>query len=324
MSTPLHAVVSSQFTSTGVPVNISLPSGYTNFELIDISSIGSTADTTQVMYARGTSLMPAGSAYYNTKTSGAATLALTAMTAANGFTFVAESDTYPLGSPVAITAVSQASTAVVSTGTTTGLVASSSVVRLTNVTGMQQVSSIDFTIGTIDAGVSFQLAYLNSSGFAAAGTGGTYTLIPFPSAYYPKRRYITAIGLGTTTTVQMSVTCGYTVGQEVRLIVPAAFGTTQLNGMQGAITAINTSTNTITLNINSSGFTAFAFPTSATAAAGVTFAQVVPIGEAAMTPYQNLLDDATVNQSFTGVQIGTAVQTSGETYQWIATQGVSY
>jgi hypothetical protein len=323
MSTPLHAVISSQFVSAGVPVNISLPSGYTKFEMYNMSSIGSTAANSNVMYAVGTSDMPAGYAYYNPKTSGAATLALTIGTQSGGFTFVPESDTYPPGAPIAVTAVSQANPAVVSTGTTTGLVASSSIVRLTNITGMQQISSLDFTVGTISAGVSFQLKYLNSSGFAAAGTGGTYTFIPFPSAYYPKHRIITAMGLGSTTTVTMSVTCGYVVGQEVRLVIPAIWGPSQLNGMQGTITAINTTTNTITLNINSSGMTSFAFPTSAQAAAGLTFAQVTPIGEAATYPYQNLLDDATVNQSFTGVQIGTTVQTSGETYQWIATQGVS-
>jgi hypothetical protein len=59
----------------------------------------------------------------------------------------------------------------------------------------------------------------------------------------------------------------------------------------------------------------------------VTFAQVVPVGEAAINsssqPYGNLLDDATDNQSVSGVTIGATVQTTAKVYQYIATRGVS-
>ncbi len=128
--------------------------------------------------------------------------------------------------------------------------------------------------------------------------------------------------------ITLSVAHGYTVGQEVRFNVPSAFGMTEINGLLGVITAVTTgSTNTITVNIDSTGFTAFAFPTSAVAAAGVTFAQVVPVGEAAINsvsqPFGNLLDDATRNVSVTGVIVGSTVQTTGKLYQWFARKATS-
>jgi hypothetical protein len=97
----------------------------------------------------------------------------------------------------------------------------------------------------------------------------------------------------------------------------------EMNGLLGTIIAINAGTNTITVNINSTAFTAFAFPLSAVAAGGITFAQVVPVGEAAAVPYQNLLDDATDNRAIRGIRIGTTVQTTATNYQWIASRGIA-
>lgn len=326
MSSPLHAVLTGSFTSDGAIRNIALPSGYDSFEMINITDIGSAAANTNVMRAQGTSSMAAGSAYYNPKTNGAATNALEVTTTTGGFTFVSNSASIANGASVALngTEINRANPAVASTGSTANLVANTSVIRLFNTTGMLQVASMDFTIGTIVANTSFQLRYLDNSGFAADATAGQYRIINATSAFYPRNRYITAITQAASAVVTMSVTHGYIVGQTVRFNVPAAFGMTEMNGLLGTITAVTTgATNTITVNIDSTGFTAFAFPTSATAAGGVTFAQVIPVGEAATSPYQNLLDDATDNTSFTGVSIGTTVQTNAVLYQWFARRGVS-
>jgi hypothetical protein len=324
MSTPLHAVVSGTFTSDGLSRNISIPSGYNDFKLINITDIGSTAASTPVMRAEGTSAMAAGSAYYNLKTNGAATVAIETTTTTGGFTFVADSGNFAPSAAVAITAITNATPPVVSTGSTAGL-NTSDIVRVYGTTGQLNIAGLDFTIDTIVANTSFNLAYMVAPG--ANGTAGFWRRIPFDARFYPRRRYITSISLATSAVVVMSVTHGYTVGQQVRMVVPAAFGMTQMNGLLGTVTAINTTTNSITLDIDSSAFTAFAFPTSAVAALGVSFAEVTPVGEAAINsvsqPYGNLLDDATRNVSFTGVQIGTTVQTTGKLYQWIAQKGVS-
>lgn len=320
MSSPINAVLTGTFTSDGAVRNLSLPSGYTEVELINITDIGSAAAATPVMKARGSSSMLAGSAYYNTKTNGAATLSAETTTLTGGFTFLADTGIQTPGAAVAVTAVTNANPAVVSSASTAAV---GNIVRIYGTTDMLQIAGMDFTVTATNPGVTQTLGYLNAAGFAAPASAGSIRVVPFDARYYPRWRYITGITQAASAVVTMSVTHGLTVGQKVRFIVPSEFGMTQMNGLLGTITAINTTTNTITVDINSAGFTAFAFPTSAQALAGVSFPIVVPVGEAATSPYQNLLDDATRNLSIRGVQIGTTVQTTGKLYQWIAKKGLS-
>ncbi len=324
MSSPINAQLTGTFTSDGAVRNIVLPSGYTDFKLINITDIGSAAAATPVMRAQGTSSMSAGSAYYSLKTNGAATNQIESTTATGGFTFVDDSASVPLSAAVAITAITNATPPVVSTASTAGL-STSDIVRVYGTTGQLNIAGLDFTIDTIVANTSFNLAFMVAPG--AAATAGFWRRVPFDARYYPRRRIITSISKATSAVIVMSVTHGYTVGQKVRFIVPSAFGMTEMNNLLGTVTAINTTTNSITVDIDSTAFTTFAFPSSATAALGVTFAQVVPVGEAAINsvsqPYGNLLDDATDNVSFRGVQIGATVQTTAKLYQWIANKGTA-
>jgi hypothetical protein len=330
MSSPVNAQVTGSFVSDGNPLLISIPSGYSDFRMINLTDIGSAGATTPVMRAEGTSLMAAGSAYYNTKTNGAATLDLEITTTTGGFTFVPDSALLAIGPSTALngTEVNRANPAVADTATTTNLVAGSTVVRMYGTTGMLQIAGWDFTIGTIVGSTSFQLKYLDNTGFAADATAGTFRIINAQDRYYPRVRLITAITQAAQAVITLSVTHGYTVGQEVRIVVPAAFGMTEINGLLGVIVAVTTgSTNTITVDIDSTSFTAFAFPTSAIAAAGVSFPQVVPVGEAAINsisqPFGNLLDDRTRNVSVTGVIVGATVQTADKRYQWFANKATS-
>jgi len=323
MSTAINAQLTGTFTSAGTAVNLSLPSGYTEIELTNLTDIGSSAASTPVMKAWGTSDMTAGQGIYALKTNGAATIAIPTTTSTNGFTFVSDSGSASLGAAnTTITAVSQAGPAIVSLTSTSGL-SNSDVIRIYNTTGMLQIAGMDFTIGSVVANTSLELSYLDSSGFGAAATAGTLQRIPFQPRFYPRHRFITGITAAASAVITLSVTHGFTAGQAVRIKVPSGWGMTEMDGLLGNITAINTTTNTITVDIDSSGFTAFAFPTSAVAATGVDFPLVVPVGETANGTYANNLDDATVNQSFTGVIIGTAVQTTAKVYQWVARRGQS-
>jgi hypothetical protein len=126
----------------------------------------------------------------------------------------------------------------------------------------------------------------------------------------------------------MSVTHGFTVGQEVRIIVPDAFGMTEIDGLQGTITAIDTTTttgNSITVDIDSTAFTTFAFPL----AAAVPFspAMVVPLGEAATSPYENLLDDATINTGYIGMILAAGADSpagvTSDVIYWVAGKSFS-
>lgn len=202
-----------------------------------------------------------------------------------------------------ITAISTASIPVATNSSTNGLVAGQ-VVRLFNVVGAPQLSGLDFTVGynTLST-TTFSLDYMAQ--LSVAGTTGSWTVLNFDPIFYPRRRYITKISKASQAVVTLSVTHGYQVGQVVRMVVPAAFGMPQMNGLQATIVAVNTTTtsgNTITLNVDSTSFTTFAFPL----AAAVPFspAEVVPMGEdtaAAETLNVPILSDSVINTAQVGL-----------------------
>lgn len=323
----LYTMLTGTFTSDGTAFTLDLPSDVQSFELINLTDIGSTAGATPVMRAEWFLGMDDGEAIVADKTNGASTIAIADTVTSGGFTRVTDSGNQTPSASVALTAgadaVNQAATAVAKTGDTSLLTADSSVVRMFNVTDMQQIAGMDFTVGTVNSNTDFELKYLDSSGFADDGTAGSFRVIPFNPRYYPRRRFITAITQAASAVITLSVTHGFTAGQAVRIQVPSAFGMVEIDELIGNITAISTANNTITVDIDSSAFTSFAFPTSATAAAGVTFAQVIPVGETANGTYANELDDATDNQAIRGLTIGTDVQTSGKLYRWVATRGIA-
>lgn len=328
MSAPITAVLTGTYTTAATPaaINLSLPSGVTKIHVYNITDMGSTAANTNIMQAYATSSMAAGSGVTIQKTNGAATLGTQTTLAANagGFTFITDSASTSLGAALTVTSTTNAAPPVVSLASTSGL-ANGDVVRYVNAAGQLNISGYDFTIGNVIANTSFELSFMGAPG--GAGTGGSVRRVPFDPRFYPPYRFITAITQATSAVITLSVTHQYVVGEQIRVIVPSAFGMIEMNNLTGIITAINTTTNTITVNIDSSGFTAFAFPTSAVAALGVSPALVVPVGEGAVNstsqPYGNLLDDATRNTSFSGVIIGTGVQTASKTYQWVAEKGTS-
>jgi hypothetical protein len=214
-----------------------------------------------------------------------------------GFTLYDSSDMTPGALNTTITAVSNAAIPIVS-ATSTATLQNGDIVRMINVTGAQQLGGIDFTIDTLVANTSFRLPYMAQ---IVAGTTGSFRKIPYNPIFYPRHRYISSVTQAAAAVIELTVTHGYTVGQKVRFQVPAAYGMTQLDGLTGTITAINTTTNTITTDIDSTAFTAFAFPL--TAAVPFTPAQVIPVGEAAEDAYTNLLDDATENQAVIGIML---------------------
>ena len=327
------------FTGSSSAQTITLPCGYNEFKIFNLTDMG-TSNTTSVMRATGTADMPAAAAYYSVG-SGASSIETAKFTSAGGFTFIADSGDQTPGAQLSGSALSSAAPGVVSSAAT-GALANGNVVRMYNTTGALQISGMDFTVGAVSANTSFTLAYLDTTlTNLTGGSTSNYRIIPNNPRYYPPRRFITNIGSsGTSSIITLSVTHTYTVGQAVRVYVPSNFGTgtnpfisgsVPFNSLLATITAIGAAdnsgfTNTITVNVNSAAFT-FGWPTSAAFAAGSQVPFVEPVGEAAVNsvsqPYANLLDDRTRNQSFTGVQIGTTIQTNGKLYQWVASAGIS-
>ena len=325
MGSPQNAILTGSFVGGTTAFNISLPCEYTKFEVINVSDVGSTDVNTNVMHAFATSNMPAGSAYVSNKTSSSAMVSIENMITSNGFTFLSNTGATPNGAIVTnVSGITNAVGAVVSTITP---VANGSVVRLFSTTGALQLAGMDYTTGSYVGSTSFALANVATAPGSAA-SAGSFMPINTDGVYYPRTRYITGVTRATQAVIALSVTHNYTVGQQVRILIPAQWGMTQLNNQIVTIVAVGTQflstgiTNTITINVDTSSYTAFAYPTSAIAATGVSFPIVVPMGEDAASPYQNLLDDTTHNVSINGVTVGSGVQTSGSTYQWIAYAGL--
>ena len=196
-----------------------------------------------------------------------------------------------------ITAISNAATPVVATNTTS--ISNGDVVRLIDITGAQQVGGYDFTVNNVSSGVSFDLPYMAQ---IVAGTTGSFRKINYQSIFYPRVRNISKIAVsGTSAIITMTVAHGFTVGQKVKVNVPAAFGMIEADGLTGNITAI--SAGTITVDIDVSTFTAFAFPL--TAAVPFSPAIVTPVGENNL--YPDLNDDATTNTSYIGMKLAAGI-----------------
>lgn len=317
MSTPLHAFVTGTFTSAGTAVTLELPSDVHRFSLYNLSSLGIGGATTPVMQAWWTQGMPQNTAFIETKTNGSDVL-IGSTIASNGFFYIQDSSDLTPGPLVVQNSTTNANPIVVATA---GVVAVGDVVRLIDNTGAQQITGIEYTVTAINAGVSFSLGYAGVAP-GSAGTGGFYRRIPFQPPFYPRNRTITFISQAVNAVITLSVTHGFTVGQRVKILVPENWGMTEINNSYATITAINTTTNTITVDVDTTGFTAFTYPTTAQAAGGVGQAQVVPVGMTAQSPWENLLDDATRNTAFRGLILGTAVHTSGQDYRWVAERGV--
>jgi len=301
-----------RFTSTGSAETIKLRSDV-DFLFVRNITIASASQTTAVAvkhyWQRG---FADGSKLSTFKSNAANAANLEQFITSNGFTLVDSSVQTPGVLNATITAISAAAIPVVTNSGTNGLSAGD-IVRLFNVASAQQVGGFDFTVGynTLSA-TTFSLDYMPT---IVAGTTGSWRKINFDPIFYPRRRYITKITAAQNAVVTMSVTHGYKVGQQVRMVVPAAFGMIQMDGLLATITAINTTTtsgNSITLDVDSSTFTAFAWPLSA--AVPFTAAEVVPVGEDtafALSAGVDILSDATLNTGFLGMVLAGGINNPG-------------
>lgn len=90
------------------------------------------------------------------------------------------------------------------------------------------------------------------------------------------RRLISAITQANPAEITTSFDHDYETGDIVRIYVPRGFGMTEIDKMQGTITV--TATDTFTINIDTTGFSAFSIPGSI-AWYIATYPSVLPVGE---------------------------------------------
>ena len=239
-----------------------------------------------------------------------------------GFTLIDSSDQFPEAEKTGtiITKGAPALCTLTAHGYSTG-----DIIRIFSSDTMDQINGLEFSV-TKQSDNTFDLTNMdtNTANFTAA-TSFKARRIPFDPQFFPTNRVITRISVASSAIVTLAVNHGFTVGQEIRLQVSDDFGMTEINDLTGSITAINEAdvngfTNTITLNIDSSTFTAFAWPSSV--ASPLTFAQAIPIGESATESLGNTFGGATDNQSIIGMRLGAGILrpagSAGDVIYWQA------
>ena len=282
--------------------------------------------------------MPAGSAMvrYKTVTTNAG---VDDLILSGGFTLYDPSGqsagSLPLiGLAVATTAVSNTTSPVVSTSSTTRLIASTdtvrrTIVRINDTAAQQDTQGIDFAIGAVVANTSFTLTIAGLNALAnvpdAVDGAGFYRVLNVDPLFYPRHRFITNITKAVNANVSTSVQHGMTPGQEVRFSIPklaiAPFGMLELDGVVATILTVVDDFN-YTINIDTSAYSTFVWPE--TAQVPSSYPIMVPVGEdtavslvalGSQTPsigglkinatQTGLLADSTVNTGLLGMVLGT-------------------
>lgn len=276
--------------------------------------------------------MPQGSALVKYKANGAATVDQDVLLT-GGFSVYDPSGQNPLAlplfsAPVATTATTNATQPVVSTGNTAGL-GVGSIVRMSS-TAQTDVNGVDMVVSAVTANTNFTLLFAGNALATAPGAiggAGFYRIVNYDPLFYPRRRYITNITRAANAQVSVSVPHQYVVGQAVRFFIPSISGMVELNPsasnnlLYGTIVSV-VDTYNFTVNINTTNFTAFTFPTIAqmpnsfpivvpvgedTATALVSAANQVPVGlnnQLIFNAASGILSDATVNTGVLGMVFG--------------------
>lgn len=185
----------------------------------------------------------------------------------------------PTFAPLATTNIAGNTGTFVVTMANTGTISVGDYVRLYSTTGELQIAGYTFQVTAVTTNTSITLGYMASSGitFAAAATAGQ-VLKFIPNKFYPRWSYIANITKASQAVVYFTAKNDYTPGEIVSFRVPSEFGMDEINNQTARVLSVtNSSTvSSITIDLDTSGFTTFAFPTSVVAAAGVDPAVVVP------------------------------------------------
>jgi hypothetical protein len=281
------------FTSTGAAKYINLPFVPDAIEMWNYTASATPAQN-GVPYAYWDASMGQGFGIINAFN--ATPVVTTDVVTSNGFSTFAAGQLLQFGAQIQIASISKAAAAVVTTGSAHGY-ASGDVVILQGLnqsatTGMQQIAGIPFTI-TVTAPTTFTIPWntnqSNYTALAASPAGAYVKKVLYPSLYEPGISFVSAVTTGTTTTIDTSSAHNLVVGQEVAFRIPTVYGTTQLNSLPnsvipgspiyGYVIAV-TDYNTVIVNINSTGYTAFNSNQPFLAyQSGLQFAQMVAVGD---------------------------------------------
>jgi hypothetical protein len=285
---PFTIITGGSFTSTGAGVKIPLPSSADMFVTTNITQMPLAPATGVVIrgewygskFGLGATAQNDGIRWKKTNSTNALLIdTFATSTASNGFTYVA-SEPF-VEAAVTGTTITQAAGAVASA---TNTYSNGDRVRIYSSTGMLQIAGMDFTINNV-SGSAFTLYGLDSSGFAAGATAFQVRRISKLDSVEPRALYITAISKATRAVVTTScdATLDYVVGMKIHFSIPQGMGMQEMNGLTGTITAIgaytSNATYNLTVDIDSTNFSTFAFPASTAVPTSQLFATLAPAGQ---------------------------------------------
>lgn len=281
-----------RFTSTGGAQIVNLPFVPDYVEFINYTASASGADN-GVPNAHWDANMGQGVAVIDRFQ--AANQLTTDTVDSNGISTFTAGQLLQYGATQVVAGITKASPAVVTVtahGYTSGDVVIFQNLYETATTGMPQIDGMPFTVTVIDAN-SFSIPWnTNQSNYTAitgAATGGpTVKKVLYPYLYAPGVNVISAITTGTTTTIDTTSAHNFVVGQEVAFRIPSQWGTTQLNSLPNTLTPGSpvygyvisvTDYNTVIVNINSSAYTAFDSNQAVANVSGLSFPQILAVGD---------------------------------------------
>lgn len=264
----------------------------------DLTNWGAQSTAANPIYSEWFSNMAAGSylALGQPSSTGSGVATYASKGTSNGFTFIDQTNP-PVFAKVASTALN-GTTFVLLTATTTGINVGDTI-RLINITGALEVSgSTLYQVTAVSAGVSITLGYAASAASAglviANGTTGFYQKV-YPTAFYPTTLTVAYITQASPAVVYFFRQNPYTLGELVDFQIPAAYGMTQLSNLTGhsgqgpfssnpagaarVIAVTNSATvSSITIDVDTTGFTAFQYPVSASYQLGGSPPVCIPAG----------------------------------------------
>ncbi len=159
-------------------------------------------------------------------------------------------------------------------------------------TGMPQIAGIPFTISAVTDADHFTIKWNGSTSNFTALSGspvGSFVFkVLYPWIYAPQDNFVSAVTVGSTTTVVTTMYHNFEVGQEIAFRIPSQYGITQLNSLPnvlipgspayGVVVSI-TDNWTFVCNINSSAFTAYTANVPVAQVNGLSFPQVLSVGD---------------------------------------------
>lgn len=164
----------------------------------------------------------------------------------------------------------------------------------TSATGMQQIAGIPFMItrtGATTFTIKWDTSGSNYTAFNTAtstNNAGSFKKVLYPDLYFPGDAFVSAVTTGVTTTIVTTAQHNMQVGQEVGFHIPTTWGPFQLNELPnvtipgspiyGYIVSV-TDLQTVVVNINSTGFTAFNANQTFAGTVGRTFPQMTAVGD---------------------------------------------